>query len=259
MTSLSIKKQPGRQLFQILDWDSTFFGYQVAKITASRLAKDELKHLLERLAHEGVRLVCWFVDSGDEVSNAAAQENNGFLADEKVIYLRSIPLDQTDNTSSEKIKSYLLKSASKPLISITLQSGEYSRFKVDPHFRHQEFERLYEKWLENSLNGKLAREVCVYVDNGLEVGILTLGEKNKRADIGLLAVDKKFRRKHIGTCLVRGAFKKSYELGYSEIQVASQKKNVIAKKFYEALGFAEESVSNVYHFWLNGQKTTRIS
>ena len=120
MTPLSIKKQSRKELFQILDWDSNFFGYKVAKINTPHLGKSGLENLLEKLVDKGAELVYWFVDPEDQVSNRAAQETNGFLADEKVTYATALPTKKNYSFLSHKIKPYLLKPASKQLISLAL-------------------------------------------------------------------------------------------------------------------------------------------
>jgi len=239
------------KLFQRLDWDSKFFGYAVAKITKSHLTSRKLKRLLELLAVD-FRLAYWFVDTDDKVSNSAARENDGFLADEKTTYIKKVPSYFKSGVLNRNIRPYLHKSPSKKLVSLALQAGVYSRFKADSNFVNNEFEIVYSEWLKNSLKGTLAKEVFVYVQDGVEIGFITVGEKNGRGDIGLIAVDKEFRGQSIGRQLVEVAFAKAYKWGYSEMQVVTQRANIGACKFYEKLGFAIESIVKIYHFWLDG-------
>jgi len=81
-------------------------------------------------------------------------------------------------------------------------------------------------------------------------GVITLGQKNERGDIGLAAVKTKFRGKGIGKYLISASLKIFYEKGFPGIQVVTQKDNFHACKLYEHFGFYQESVYNVYHFWL---------
>lgn len=239
-------------LFQILDWDSNFFGYKIAKANASNLKRDELKNLLSRLSHLNVRLVYWFVNPKDEASNRTAKYNNGFLADDRITYKISLSNYHPEKVDYQHLKSYLHKPLNTKLLSLALQSGFYSRYKQDKKFVHNEFTKLYTKWLERSLNGEIAKEVIVYIDNEIEKGLVTLGVKDNYGSIGLLAVDKNFRGRSIGKQLINATLVRFKKLGYRDVKVTTQKKNKIACKFYEKLGFVEENVQNVYHFWLNG-------
>ncbi len=247
-----------KKLFQILDWDSKHFGYKVARLNASRLTPSELKRVLSNLLKRDIRLVYWYINPKDKVSNKAAQENNGFLADEKTTYVKSVSPEAKNITLSNHIKSYLHQPLNDQLLYLTLEAGIYSRFKVDPNCKEGEFEILYTEWIKNSLNGKIAKDVLVYVEGGKEIGFITLGEKDERCNIGLIAVDEKFRGQGIGEQLMSEAFKKAWEWGYKEMSVVTQRTNRGACSFYEKLGSVVESTVNIYHFWLNGQKKTRI-
>lgn len=237
-------------LFQLLDWDSDFFGYKVAKIRASNLDKDELKKLLSSLSDLNVKLVYWFVDPNDEISKKAAKYNNGFLADNKITYKIDLSNFHPKKIDKQHLHSYLNKPINKQLLSLALQSGFYSRFKRDKKFVRHEFIRLYKIWIERSINGEIAIDVIVYVDN-IEEGLITLEIKDDYGNIGLLVVDKKYQGKSIGSQLINAAFVKFKKYGIKKIKVKTQKKNVIACKFYEKIGFNLDMVQDVYHFWLN--------
>ena len=84
-----------------------------------------------------------------------------------------------------------------------------------------------------------------------EAGLLTLGEKNGRADIGLLAVDAAVRGQRIGQQLVAAAHVQALAWGYTTLQVVTQGDNFPACRFYEKCGFTPESVEHIYHLWLD--------
>lgn len=240
-----------KPLFQILDWDSTFFGYQVVKILPPNLNQDELKNLLTKLNNLNIKLVYWFVDPNDEISKKAAKYNNGFLADEKITYTINPSNYNFQKIDSQYFQSYLHKPLNENVLSLASQSGFYSRYRQDKKFIHNEFIRLYTTWIERSLNGKIAKDVIIYVNDDIEVGLVTLQVKGNYGSIGLLAVDKKHRGKSIGKQLINAALIKFKSYGINEVKVKTQKKNTAACKFYEKIGFVKESIQNIYHFWLN--------
>lgn len=244
------------KLFNILEWDSKFFGYKVARINKAHLTSDELKGVLSSLSNINVRLVYWSVNPKDDTANKAAKVQNGFLADEKITYIKDVSTYPSKDVNQKYLHSYLHKPLNKHILSLALQSGVYSRFEIDKNFKRNEFSKLYRRWIERSLKGEIAIDVIVYVDKNIEKGLVTLEFKSGYGSIGLIAVDKKYRGHGVGKQLVNKALAKFKNLGIKIVKVATQTDNIVACKFYEKLGFVEESVQNVYHFWLNGQKTT---
>lgn len=238
-------------LVQILNWDSNFFGYKVVKILPQDLNQDELKNLLAKLYNLNIKLAYWFVEPSNKLSNQAAKKNGGFLADEKITYKISLPNYNSRKPDNQYLQSYLKKPLNKNVLSLALQSGFYSRYRQDKKFVHNEFIRLYTIWIERSLNGEIAKDVIVCLNNGSEEGLVTLEVKDNYGSIGLLAVDKKHRGKSIGSQLINAALIKFKSYGINEVKVNTQKKNIAACKFYEKIGFVKKNVQNVYHFWLN--------
>lgn len=238
-------------LFQILDWDSKIFEYKVAKISASNLKANELKKILLKLISKNVRLVYWFVNPTDAISNQAARENNGFLVDNKITYTLNLYDYPLEKINYKLLRSYLHKPLNKNIESLALQSGIYSRFKLDKNFTHNEFGKLYKEWIRRSLTEEIAKDVIVYLDKNIEKGLVTLELKGEYGNIGLISVDKKYQGKSIGKLLVNVALTKFKALGITRVKVATQKNNIIACKFYEKFGFTQEGTQNIYHFWLN--------
>ncbi len=80
-------------------------------------------------------------------------------------------------------------------------------------------------------------------------GILTLGEKNREAEIGLIAVDKSLKEKGIGRNLIQRVFYEAIKMNYTRINVSTQMKNVTVCYFYLKMGFSLSKNENIYHFW----------
>jgi dTDP-4-amino-4,6-dideoxy-D-galactose acyltransferase len=203
-------------------------------------AIDEARHL-------GMKLAYWFVDPADSAAADLAKEVNARLVDRKVTYL----LDVANITPSE-LDTRLEKAidATPQLRFLAIQSGHYSRYKVDPGFSPTYFERMYNIWLERSVSGAIAKEVIVFKDDGKELGFATIGIKNGRANIGLIAVDADSRSKGIGAHLINAAVAKSKDWGVDQIDVVTQKDNIGACRFYERSGFVQEKIEHIYHIWL---------
>ncbi len=231
-----------------LSGDSGFVECNVARITRSDFHRDDFEELLAYLKAKKFKLVYWFIDPSNQITNNIAKTSGGLLVDEKVTFLTKIP--KHVEFDKNKLVSYINKPVTKQLLSLAFQSGEYSRYRIDKHFAEDIYRQMYTIWIQRSVNREIAEEVLVYTIDGIEAGFITLGTKNNHAEIGLLAVDEKFRGKSIGKQLVNAAFAKAKDLGYLEMQVVTQKKNSNACNFYKKIGFQIDSIENIYHFWL---------
>ena len=145
--------QYAAQEYKILEWDSSFFGFKVALISS---LPHELSELLKKLTEEDVKLVYLFMPSKDQKANKIAEENGGTLVDEKIKFCKQIKKAELLPIDTDHIKSYIFHPLNEKLISLALQSGIYSRYRLDSHFPEGTFEKLYKEWIEKSLAKKIA-------------------------------------------------------------------------------------------------------
>lgn len=237
--------------YTILNFDSKLFGYAVVRLKDD-LTSENLPIVLGDLRHRGVKLAYWFVDPKNEEAARAARNYSGVLVDEKITYaIRTDTRKEQLNEGVNNIIPYKRKTVTKDLLALTLQSGRYSRFNIDPNFKRHEFKKLYAVWIRNSVQHKAAFEVLIYKEPTKQMkGMVTLDGKGSIGNIGLLAVDKKNRGQSIGTTLVITALRNFKAHGFKNVHVTTQKSNITACRFYEKLGFAILKSEHVYHFWL---------
>ncbi|MBK7028616.1 MAG: GNAT family N-acetyltransferase [Bacteroidales bacterium] len=232
-----------------LDWDTTFFGYKIGSILADQLTPAVLSSIIKEMRIQNYKLAYGFAKPEDVISNGAFAEYSAFLADEKVTFQRNLKED--DNFSFvSSVKEYLSPEPSEKLRKLALQSGIYSRFKIDPNFIHEEYGKLYNEWIEKSVNKTLAKIVLAYFIEEDEKGFITLNMKNNVGSIGLIAVDENARGLSIGRELTNASLHYFKEAGMESVEVVTQKSNEVACKFYTSLGFSIKDIVNVYHLWI---------
>lgn len=237
-------------LIKNLPWDSDFFNFSVARFDCDKVDNQSINCAIAECIKSGIKLIYVFVQPNDVESIATLQSVDIRLIDHKVTYAMAL------NSSMARFKSNKhIISATKfneQLEALALQSGEFSRFRLDIKLPAYSFEKLYHQWLINSLNGLIASSVLVFRDDyGKETGLLTLGEKNARADIGLLAVDALHRGRKIGQQLIQEAQRIAVHKGYNEMQVVTQNDNLLACEFYKRCGFECVHQEYIYHLWLS--------
>lgn len=235
--------------FSLLEWDTRFFGYKIAKIVVSQDSKAQIDQTVSILKSEDFKLAYIFVSPEDDNSNNSIKACSGQLVDEKVTYSYSI-----DETVIYKVDDYIVvyneDTASTELIELTLQSGAYSRFKIDPNFRNNEYVTLYKEWINKSVAREIADQVLVYKEEDHILGFITLRIAEGQGTIGLLAVDENSRGKSIGKKLLTSSFAYFQNNRITRIEVVTQRGNQIACRFYEACGFNVSEIVNVYHLWI---------
>ncbi len=229
-----------------LIWDSEFFGYKTGllQLNANRILN--LNTLIEQ--NRGDYKLLYIRCKPAHIQEDEIKQLGGILVDEKVTFVQHIP--EPPYSYSQNVVLYPDSEPTSEIIALGLASGIYSRFTMDKNFKNNEFERLYEIWIRNSTNKTIAKHVITYHKEGKYIGLLTLGEKNKRADIGILAVNEQYRGLGIGKSLIQKAFELSAQMGHTQLQVVTQKANKNACKFYESVGFHVDNVENIYHLWL---------
>jgi len=234
--------------FEILEWDSVFFGFKVAKINEFN-SMEEYKRILSELRLQEVKLAYCFCIPGSNIDNSLSSEGV-FLVDEKVTYARIINEDQFD-APEVNIHVYSEGVVSDKMLDIALQTSEHSRFRVDTNFQNEEFKKLYYQWIKNAVENCKDGELFTYEEGATLKGLIYLKEvSDKIGSISLIGVDQGYRGEQIGTKLINQSLSYFKRKKKNEIQVVTQKQNVLACNFYEKNYFKLIDTVNVYHIWI---------
>jgi dTDP-4-amino-4,6-dideoxy-D-galactose acyltransferase len=239
-----------------LPWDTELLGFGVARLVTQELSFVSLQQILAAARSTGQSLIYLVANPADECSNASIRQAGGWLAARQVTYLLPVAPNEANAALSWHVATETAWSPS--LEQLALQSGAYSRFRLDTRFDAAVFVRLYQQWLRKSLAHELAREVFVYHPPGTgntsvaqaPLGLMTLDAQPGRASIGLVAVDAGARRQGIGRALVQAAKQRAAFWQLSQIQVVTQLDNREACQFYQRCGFRQEAVEHIYHLWM---------
>lgn len=236
--------------YKRLQWDTNFFNIDIAEIRNSGFFNvANLAQLIDELKEEKVKLIYLYIDPRDIAANKYAASKKWFLADEKITY--TLQVAPSDNKSlHDDIMAYRFDYLNNELISLAIQSGEWSRFKIDNKFRPDDFTRLYKKLIENSVKGDMADEIFVHKTGEHIDGMITIAIKENIGIIGLLGVDVAIRGNGVGKNLINSAIDYCSVRKIERLNVVTQKKNTNACKFYEKNNFKINSIINLYHVWL---------
>ncbi|WP_019947604.1 GNAT family N-acetyltransferase [Hymenobacter aerophilus] len=233
---------------QHLPWDSNFLGFAVGQLRRSELPSGGLAPLLARARQQGYRLIYWFVPPGLAAAAALDGCPVALLADHKVRFRLPVSAGQAIQLPAGLAPT---RDYSPGLRALASQAGGYSRFQTDPNFAPEVHERLYQRWLERSVNGELAREVLVYQPQpaGPVRGFMALSQHDNRTQIELIAVESVSRGQGIGAAFIEAARARAAAVGHTIVQVITQADNP-ACRLYRREGFVLEHEELVYHLWL---------
>src|SRR4029079_12471312 len=122
---------------------------------------------LQQLKDKKARLVYLFSKRECE----PAKLSGGQLYDKKVLYEKKL---NKNVAAAENVESFSPNGDYKKLEALSLASGAYSRFRFDPGFRNNEFEKMYSLWIKRSVERLNADDVLVYKEDGKYKGMVTV-------------------------------------------------------------------------------------
>jgi dTDP-4-amino-4,6-dideoxy-D-galactose acyltransferase len=231
---------------EYLEWDSHFFGFKIGKVTIFSFQKEEVEFLLQEARDSGFQLLYFFSPLLSPELKVFMEAYQAKLMDEKTTFRKTVPVVQ--KTLDFTVQPYQ-GSINESLRELALESGKYSRFKIDDRLAHK-FAAMYESWMVNSLNKSIADETLVALMNGQIAGMVTLKKFAGVGKIGIIAVHPDFQGKKIGKALLTATDHWYMNHGISEAEVVTQKENTIACSFYEKNGYQIHKIEYIYHLWL---------
>jgi dTDP-4-amino-4,6-dideoxy-D-galactose acyltransferase len=222
-----------------LDWDSDFFDLNIG-LASIKVFSMEIDSILSEIYQSDFDLTYLF-------SKSYSNKKPGGLTlrDTKLLYRKPIKSLKNINNNVVSYNGEL----NEELIHLALESGVYSRYKLDPHLNLY-FNKLYIKWLENSLNRSFADEVFI-AKNKLGIqGLITLKKENyDSAKIGLISVKSDSRGLGIGRELINAAENWTGFNKLKYLKVATQELNLNASSFYENMEFNLIDTDYIFHIW----------
>jgi dTDP-4-amino-4,6-dideoxy-D-galactose acyltransferase len=238
-------------LLKLLEWDTKFFGFPVAKILNAHAQTEELREAVSQLRSQQIPLAYWFADKPSAETHSQIVGMGGDLVDEKLTFvarLDNLP-EQQSSVPLSVVEPYREEMPLSDLKQLAVESGIHSRFVVDTKFPQATARAMFEEWIIRSVDKAVADEVLVIRQDSSIVGMVTIATKGNRGSIGLLAVAERCRGRQFGQALVVAAQNWCRDRSFREMQVITQQANVAAQRLYYKCGFQLEQMEACYHIW----------
>lgn len=221
-----------------LDWDSNFFELQIAECFIDNQSVINVEKTYD--------LIYVFSNSDKDINLPGYSES---YKENKIVYIKDLDKNQLD---CENILSFSSTNFSREqLYKLSFESGKYSRFKKDKKFSIQQFENLYKRWIDNSLDFGFSDDILVYVEEKKIIGFISYKIKNNEATIGLVAVLPNYQGKGIGKKLLQVVENELIKNDIKVLNIPTQKENLEACSFYEKRGYKVKQSIIIKHFWRN--------
>lgn len=235
--------------FEVLPWDSDFFGVKIGRLIARNLTDDAFANLDSWRRDGDLECIYCLIDPGDCVSIRTAETHGFRLVDLRVDLIR--PRTAPPSLPRMKNAPAVRKAAETdigPLKRIAREAHRDSRFYFDERFDSSRVDDLFETWIENSCRG-WADLVLVLDLEGIPSGYVTCHRDGERGNIGLFALAESARGRGYASVLLAAAVDATRADGALELRVTTQGRNAAAQRTYQRAGFVTESIRLWYHWW----------
>jgi len=242
---------------RLLEWDSEFFGFRIARVDGGRLTTKKMRDILAWCEENFIECLYFLADSDHMDTLRLAERHQFSLVDIRVELQRSIsgPLAHATLSSTEAFQTRRFLPGDIPsLKEIARQSITGSRFFSDPCFSKDASHSLYEAWVEKSCQG-YADQVLVSAGinqkNDPVSGFITchLPTADSGGTIGLLGTAVDFQGQGVGRALVNAALDWFGANGVGDVKVVTQGQNIKAQRLYQSSGFITHTQKLWYHKW----------
>ncbi len=232
--------------YKILDWDTDFFGFKVAKVYKNFITEINYASFMLALKEKRVE----FAQYTSETELTSKITNNPYYF-VKLVVSRVPIIKKMENIYDfhENIEYYDKDYPERELIELAQLAGSKGRFGNDDNISRQKYYELFKNWIINSVNKKLATDVLVYRLEGKIIGFITIKAEGKLGFSPLLAVDPEHEGKGISFALMRAGETALVGHGCKSVMSGTQDLNKTALKVFERYGFKFQKTEYIYHLW----------
>ncbi len=232
----------------ILEWDTRFFGFRIARASPQRLTADTAAQVLAECEASGIRCLYFLADADDRPTLALLEQHQFGLKDIRLTMIHRSPASVT-HRQGPHVRP--VEAGDIPILrQIAKTSHTGTRFYADSHFPARRCDDLYDLWITQSCESRNGDTVLVAELTGRPVGYITCRMiSHLRGQIDLFAVASEARGAGIGSALIEQAIEWFHARGAVDIITVTQGGSVGAVRAYERGGFVAETVQLWYHRW----------
>lgn len=235
-----------------LEWDSNFFGFNVAYLSCMHLTENIMHRIEKFVSREKIRLVEYLCNCHNAKSVRLAERCGFHFVDIRLTYRLDLNKAQFSCNKIERMKLCESKKADVHILKqIASNSYVESRYYFDRHFTLEQCQRFYEDWISKSMKGNFDDIVFVAEIAGKIAGFISCKQQFKGiGKIGLVGIAPEFQGRGIGKHLIQKSIDWFKDKKLSCVDVVTQGRNYAGQRLYQAAGFKTKTVQLWYHKWI---------
>ncbi len=238
-------------LVRKLDWDSRFFGFNVAFLSCMHLTQTICRRIERFLRREDIRLVEYLCNCHDARSVRVAEDEGFRFTDIRLTYTR--PVDEAAPPAlPDGVTFARAAEADIPALrEIARGLYEDSRYLFDQNFDPARIDEFYRGWVEKGVRGQYDDECWCLYDAGAPFAFCTVRYlKENAANIGLVGLDGSHQGGGFGKKLLGHVLAQLASRGVRTVSVVTQGRNYAAQNLYQSMGFRTKTTQLWYHKWI---------
>ena len=228
-------------LIELLEWDSSFFGFPIGRIKGG-VRPNEIEPAVREADERNLRCTYLLAPASDHALLDIAQRNGFLVLDVRIELEREVAGHAASMTGLRRGSIEDLAQ----LRSIARESFRQTRFFADDGFPPERSAELYVEWLCKGLRGDSGSIVAVSNDTRGFI-LCELSPSSGKGMIGLVGVASDIAGQGMGSALVAGAGTLFSDASLRIATVVTQGHNVAAQRLYQKYGYRTTRV----HFWLH--------
>ena len=237
------------ELISKLDWDTNYWGFNIAFLSSRRLTESILYRIIKFTKKNEIRLIEYLCDCHDKRSVSLAEKNGFEFKDIRLTFEKNL-CGYLNMNNYKDINYFLANDKHIPNIrELSKDIYKDSRYYFDNNFDKKKFSEFYMLWAEKAIRGEYDDECFAIEMNNEITGFCTVRYNDDRAHIGLVGISKNYSGKGLGSKLMHCFFEEMNNKGINIITVVTQGRNYAAQRLYQKMGFITYSTELWYHKW----------
>lgn len=238
-------------LYEILEWDSNFFGFRIAKVTATHLDENTARRIDEQAKED--RIDCLYFLANYETETVRIAENFNYgLQDVRMTLSMPLPGRHITGRTPDHFKLDTANVGDLPVLLPIIENLFLdSRFYNDPHFTSEQCDELFKTWLKRSIEETDSNRVFVFRKEGVAGGFLIcrLHREEKVGNMSLMGVAHDARSNDLGTSLVAAGLDYFVAEGMTSTDIVTQGRNIPSQRIFQKFGYRTSQIALWYHKW----------
>jgi len=235
-----------------LDWDSKFWGFEVAYLSSKYLTENIMHRVEKIIKRDKFRLIEYLCNCHDNRSVKIAEKNGFHFTDIRLSFEKTLNKNIEYSLPGKIIFAKAKEKDISKLKEISKELYQDSRYFFDDNFDRAKVREFYQCWIERAVLGLFDDECFCLYEGRQPIGFCSIKYNlpSRTANIGLFGLAHKYQGKGLGKALLYMVFSNLMKKNIHKLQVVTQGRNYAAQRLYQGAGFLTKASELWYHKWL---------